>query len=154
MTIIKRLSCLVKSLEDSALVLAFFLMLLLTLMQIVLRNFFDVGLTWAESLLKIMVLWVALLGAMIATREGQHIKIDLFDRFLRESRFSFLSKVVSFFAAYVCGLAAYSCCELVYYEYMDGTKAFSEVPVWLCQIIMPIAFSVMGFRFLRNVWNS
>ena len=55
---------------------------MLALAQILLRNVFDIGFLWLESLLKIQVLWLALQGAMIGTRQGRHIRIDLLTRIL------------------------------------------------------------------------
>ena len=48
--------------------LALVSILVMALIQIVLRNVFDSGLLWAESFLRILVLWIAILGAMVATR--------------------------------------------------------------------------------------
>ena len=109
---------------------------------------------WAESVLKILVLWIALLGAMVATRENQHIKIDLLERFLPPLALLLCRKMTSIFSAIICGLAAYWSADLVYYEFLDSTVAFGVVPVWLCQMIMPIAFFVMGLRFLSHGWNK
>jgi len=67
--------------EDAALILALASMLVMALAQIVLRNFFDTGLLWAEPFLRILVLWVAMLGGMVATREGRHIAIDAAARY-------------------------------------------------------------------------
>ena len=49
--------------------------------QVVLRNFFDSGLYWGDSAVRVMVLWVAMLGAMVASRKDEHIRIDLVARF-------------------------------------------------------------------------
>ena len=69
-------------LEDSLLVFSLLAMLLIALGQIVLRNGFDSGVLWAESFARILVLWVAMLGAMVATRENNHISIDAVSRYL------------------------------------------------------------------------
>ena len=63
-------------LENIALISALISMLGIAVLQIFLRNFFDSGFLWAESFLRILVLWVAMLGAMVATREKNHISID------------------------------------------------------------------------------
>ena len=55
--------------EDFALIGALITMLAIALMQIVLRNFFDSGVLWAETFSRVLVLWLAMLGAMVATRE-------------------------------------------------------------------------------------
>ena len=68
--------------ENSALVVSLATMLILAISQIVLRNFFDTGIFWADSFMRLLVLWVALLGAMVATREQNHINIDAVSRYL------------------------------------------------------------------------
>ena len=69
-------------LEDGLLVSLLVLMVLLATGQILLRNLFDAGLSWGDPSLRLMVLWLALLGAMAATRDDNHIRIDLLSRYL------------------------------------------------------------------------
>ncbi len=64
-------------LEDALLVALLGVLLLLASTQILLRNLFDAGLTWADPLLRVLVLWLGLLGAMIASRSGKHITLDV-----------------------------------------------------------------------------
>jgi TRAP-type C4-dicarboxylate transport system permease small subunit len=56
------------------------------------------------------------------------------------------------FAAVLCAVAAYHSVVFISYEYEDQTIAFAEVPVWLCQSIMPIGFGVMALRFFYAVF--
>jgi len=144
----------IEKMEDVSLVFSLLVVVSLALLQIFLRNVFGFGFMWAESVLKILVLWIALLGAMVATRENQHIKIDLLERFLPPPALLFFRKMTNVFSAIICGLAAYWSADLVYYEFLDSTVAFGAVPVWLCQIIMPVAFCVMGLRFLSHGWHK
>ena len=58
------------------------MMILLAFSQIVLRNFFATGISWGDSLVRYLVLWVGFIGAAIATREGKHINIDVVSRWL------------------------------------------------------------------------
>src|SRR5690606_5954968 len=57
-------------------------LLLLAVAQIGLRAFFDAGLAWAEPVSRTGVLWLALLGALGATRERRQIAIDALPRLL------------------------------------------------------------------------
>ncbi|HIL83344.1 MAG TPA: TRAP transporter small permease subunit, partial [Pseudomonadales bacterium] len=91
-------------LEDGALVLALVSMLVMALTQILLRNLFDSGFLWAESFLRILVLWVAILGAMVATRDRNHISIDLLSRLLPAGYFVPLQIVSLLFAAVLCAV--------------------------------------------------
>ena len=139
-------------LENSALWLALATMLALALLQIVLRNFFDMGLLWIESFLRVLVLWLAMLGAMIGTRERNHIRIDLLSRFSSNQAKAWIGKGNAMIAAVVSLIAAYASFELVVFEYQDGLTAFAKVPVWVCQIILPVGFVVMFLRFTRAVF--
>ena len=44
-------------------------MILLATTQILLRDLLETGLSWADPVLRLLVLWLALLGAMAATRD-------------------------------------------------------------------------------------
>jgi TRAP-type C4-dicarboxylate transport system permease small subunit len=133
--------------EDGVLIAALVSMLIMALVQIVLRNFFDSGLLWAESALRILVLWVAMLGAMVATRESNHIAIDLVTRFLPLHLKKYAILLSYLFSAVICGLVAYHAVEFIKFEYEDQTIAFASVPTWVCQSIIPFGFGVMALRF-------
>ena len=134
-------------LEDSILVGLLLTMIGLAVSQIVLRNLFDTGITWADSLLRVLVLWIALIGALVATRQQQHINIDLISRFLPVSAKRFVSAIVALFSAAVCAMLAYYCFDFVKMEYEAPSMAFANVPTWWCESIMPIGFALMAIRF-------
>jgi TRAP-type C4-dicarboxylate transport system permease small subunit len=140
----------IHKLEDGLLVSALISMLLVAVLQIILRNFFDAGIFWAELFLRILVLWVAMLGAMVATRESSHISIDAFSRYLHPNMKKLVAFVTQVFSAIICFTVAYYAVEFVQYEFEDQTIAFANVPTWLCQSIIPFGFFVMGFRFFIN----
>ena len=151
MSALKALLRLLHQVENSALWIALATMLALALLQIVLRNFFDTGLLWIESFLRILVLWLAMLGAMIGTRERNHIRIDILSRFASMRAKAWLSKINALFASMICLVAVYASIRLVIFEYQDGLTAFAWVPVWFCQLILPVGFLVMFLRLARDV---
>jgi|TARA_B110000305_G_scaffold57116_1_gene63155 TRAP-type C4-dicarboxylate transport system permease small subunit len=136
--------------EDGVLMLIFASTLALAVMQILLRNFFDIGLIWLESYLRMQVLWLAMLGAMVATREGQHIRIDLLARFIQGRLIRYFDGTVALFSVLVCGAATYACITLVQFEMEDNLMAFGPVPIWVCQLILPFGFAVMTLRFAET----
>jgi len=135
-------------LEDGLLVFMLTMMILLAAAQILLRNFFDTGLSWGDPALRLMVLWIALLGAMAATRENNHISIDILSHFLSEKNNARLQRVTSLFASIVCSLIAWHAARLVLLEKQDGTVAFAAFPTWVGESIIPIGFGIMALRFL------
>ncbi|MFZ5697270.1 MAG: TRAP transporter small permease [Pseudomonadota bacterium] len=134
--------------EDGTLVCLLLLMILLAVVQIVLRNFADQSLLWADPFLRVSVLWIGLLGAGIAARENSHIAIDIATRYLPERLARVSGVVLSLFAAGVCGVFAWVAFVFVRSEYDYGAMAFGSVPAWWCESIMPAAFALMAVRYL------
>ncbi|MES9976215.1 TRAP transporter small permease [Candidatus Thiodiazotropha sp. LNASS1] len=148
---VKRIKQLILLFEDGLMAILLSATILLAASQIILRNLFDSGLIWADPTLRIMVLWLALLGAIAATREDRHIRIDLFShRFSKRSRFA-VSLINNLFSAFICGIITWHAIRFVYMEWLDGVKLFASLPAWLGEIIIPIGFGIMTLRFLFNI---
>ncbi|ROS01491.1 TRAP-type C4-dicarboxylate transport system permease small subunit [Sinobacterium caligoides] len=135
-------------LEDSALVLLVLVMIGLSVSQIWLRNVNDSGIYWADNALRVMVLWLAMLGAMIATREHSHIAIDVLSHYLRGVAQKVMAIIASAMTAAVCLAGAWYSWQFVALEMEDSYYAFAKVPAWLCEIIIPIGLFIIGVRFL------
>lgn len=116
--------------------------------QIVLRNLFDYGLFWAESYIRISVLWVVLLGAMVASRNNEHISIDFFVHRMNEKIRLIIQRVTDLFSATLCFVIAYHSTIFIQSEYQDGGVAFGSIPNWFCESIIPITFAVIACRYL------
>lgn len=149
-TLLARLKRLLNRAEDGLLATLLGGMILLATAQILLRNLWDTGLIWADPSLRIAVLWVTLLGAMAATRDNNHIRIDLLTRFLPEQARRWTQLVTELFSAFICGLLAWHGGRFVYFEWRDGNSLFSSVPAWACELIIPLGFGVMALRFLLS----
>ncbi|HQV21924.1 MAG: TRAP transporter small permease subunit [Moraxellaceae bacterium] len=145
--VVARLLRWIHRLEDGLLVTFLLTMIVLAFTQIVLRNGFDTGFSWADSLLRVMVLWIALLGAMVATRERQHINIDIISRFLPAYAQRIAQVSTAIFASLVCAILAKYTYNFVQMEFQAPSMAFAQVPTWLCESIMPISFSIMSLRY-------
>jgi TRAP-type C4-dicarboxylate transport system permease small subunit len=133
--------------ENGILVLILITMLVMVVLQILMRNLFESGIVWGDVLVRILVLWVGLLGAMVASRKGNHINIDILSRYLPERVKNTLKSATEFFAAAVCSVAAFYTFGLVKIEFAEGGMAFAQVPIWVCEAIIPIAFLVIALRY-------
>ena len=145
---VERAQMILYRVEDSILVGLLLLMITMAVLQIFLRNLFETGIVWSDVLVRILVLWVGLLGAMVASRQGNHINIDILDRFLPERAKVVVSFVVEVFTAFICTIVAYYSLQFVQMEFADGGMAFAKVPVWLCEAIIPFAFGVIAIRYV------
>ena len=134
--------------EDGLLAALLLGMLLLASSQIFLRNLFEIGMVWADPLLRIMVLWLGLLGALAASRDNKHITIDILTR-LMPTRARILTHIfTSLFTSVVSGLIAYHSARFVILEYDTGNVAVAGLPAWFFEIIIPIAFALISVRYL------
>jgi TRAP-type C4-dicarboxylate transport system permease small subunit len=137
-------------LEDSLLVLLLSTLIVLATTQIFLRNFFDMGLVWVDPLLRVMVLWLGLIGAAIAAREHKHIQIDLLTRLLSKNSLVPVQAAVDQFSAWVCLIIAWYGASWVQLDYADQINSFIGVPAWTLEIIIPISFGIIGARYFSH----
>lgn len=140
--------------EDGILVGLLSLMISLAALQIFLRNLFESAIVWSDMLVRVLVLWVGLVGAMVASRRGNHININILDRFLPERFKPFTSAVAELFTALICTVMAYYSLRFVQMEYAEGGILFAKVPAWVCESIIPLALAVIAVRyFLLSFMN-
>lgn len=144
----RRLSRFIGAIEDGLLVLLLGMMITLAGSQIVARNLFDSGFSWGDPMLRVMVLWIGLLGAMAATRDERHISIDMVSRFLAPKYLRFTASINALFTAIVCAIISWHAAGFVYMEWQDGMMVFDPVPAWLAELIIPIGFAVIAIRSL------
>ena len=138
---------LLKGAEDAVLVSILTAMIGLAALQIVMRNFFDAGLIWADPLLRVLVLWVGMLGALAATRDDRQITVDVISRFAPARWKPRLRVVTDLFTCAVSGILAWHAARLVLEDRAVGLDAFSSVPVWVCELVLPIALGLIAFRY-------
>lgn len=134
--------------EDALLALLLGAMVLLAPVQIFLRNFFDEGISWGDPLLRVLVLWVGLLGAVSASRGNRHITIDVFSKFMPLRLQLFVRIVTSLFTVGVCALVAWHSGRFVEMEREFDSIAFSGIEAWMFQAVIPLAFTAIGLRYL------
>lgn len=133
--------------EDVLLIVMLTVMIGLAALQIFMRNIFDTGFIWADELLRIQVLWIALLGAVAASRDDNHVNIDLLTRFL-PGRWQPATKViVDLFTAVVCALVAWQAARFVQMEHAYGSTVLGNFPAWIVQSILPVGFAIVAYRY-------
>jgi TRAP-type C4-dicarboxylate transport system permease small subunit len=138
--------------EDVMLVTLLLMMSGMAVMQIILRNIFESGILWGDTFVRILVLWVGLVGAMAASRKNEHISVDIIKQYLPKRWKDSVSSIVMFFTALVCLVTAGYSLKFVLSEFEYSGVAFAHVPLWICMVIIPFAFMVIAVRyFLQSI---
>lgn len=138
-------------LETAMLAASLFVMIGLAVLQIGLRNLLGTSWFWIDPANRLLVLWLALLGALVATRRGEHIAIDALRHYLSGIWALVVERLASAFAALLTALMAWQSIRFVIDEYRFDSPTFADLPAWPFELIMPIAFTLMALRFTGQV---
>jgi TRAP-type C4-dicarboxylate transport system permease small subunit len=136
--------------EEAVLALLLGAMIVLSSLQILLRGVFDSGIAWADPMLRALVLWVGLLGAVTASRGGRQITVDVISRLLSGRVRAAAGAVTSLFTAGVAGVLSYHGVRFVASEHEFASVAFSGIPAWTLESVIPFAFAAIALRYLSH----
>lgn len=123
-------------------------MTLLACTQIFLRDFGFGSLLWGDEAVRLMVLWIAMVAGVAAAREDRHISIDVLSRFLPEKPRALMAAFIDLFTSGVCFALAWFGWGMVEFAIEGGDTLLIDKPAWVFQIIVPVAFLLMGWRYL------
>ena len=139
--------------EDLALVVLLGAMIGVSVFQIANRQLLGGSFTlaWADEFVKIVVLWLAMVGSIAAARDNKHIRIDLITHILSGRIINVIKLVVDAFAAVVCAVIGWHAYRLVREEISWGDTIFTDVPLWIMHAIVPLAFALISYRFVVRV---
>lgn len=138
-------------LENALLASVLFLMIGLAVAQVFMRGVLGSGLPWADEALRLLVLWAAMLGAIAASRDNVHLRIDLLSRFLPVPLRRVTAVVVDLFAAGVSAVLAWQSWRFMAESREFGDQVLGTVPAWTVQLILPTAFGLIGYRYLAGL---
>jgi TRAP-type C4-dicarboxylate transport system permease small subunit len=139
---------LARAVETFLLVLVLGTMIVLAATQIALRNIWGTGFDWADEALRILVLWVTVLGAVAASRERRHVRIDALSRYLSSVVTRRTAVLIDAFTAVVCAALAWYSYQFVAESWLAGDRVLGgKVPAWSVQLILPVGFALISFRY-------
>ncbi len=141
------------ALENALLVALLGFLIVFSSLQIVLRNVLSIGVTWGDGLTRIIVLWLALLGALAASRDGRHIRMNALLQRLPPGLRLVTGVCSDVFAAVVSGVLAYLAFEFVRESRGDNDVLLGQFPAWWFESIMPVAFALIAYRFLLHAFG-
>ena len=142
-------------LENAVLVFLLGGLILLSSTQIALRNIFSTGLPWADPAVRMMVLWLALAGGIAAGRDRKQIAIDVVTRLLPERARRIADAATCLFTSAVTTALAWHSFRFVRDSYVFGDTLFGGWPAWILQVILPIGFAAIAYRyFLRALMQG
>jgi C4-dicarboxylate transporter DctM subunit len=135
--------------EDGVASLAFLVMVVLPLAEIVVRRFAGGGIPGSTSIVQHLTLWVGFLGAAIAAREGKLLALAT-GTFLPDR----VRKITDVFAAAVTAAVAlllvWGGIHLVQLE-RDVAATVGPIPTWVAQLVLPVSMALIAARV---IWRA
>jgi len=148
-----RVATLARSAENHLAVAALLGLSFLPVLELFLRTFFKTGIPGSSNYIQNITLWVGFLGAMVASREGQHLNLSTGLVNLPSP----LRKVVSVFVAAVSTAVAsglfWASYQFVLAETESPVRIGGWLPIWVVESILPAAFAIITVRFVLHAGN-
>jgi TRAP-type C4-dicarboxylate transport system permease small subunit len=123
-------------------------MILLVCVQIILRTFFASGFLWADPLLRYLVLWCGLVGAVSATSQGKHIALDITGNALPKKIEPWLTCITHLFCTLSAGGLTWAAWRFLRGEIEFGGSGPLSLPLWFWNGIFPLAFGLIALKYL------
>jgi TRAP-type C4-dicarboxylate transport system permease small subunit len=132
-------------------------MILLACYQIGLRWFTSGGLPWIDPLLRYLVLWSGLLGAVLATARDNHIALDAIGYLLQRKLKLWVHLLTDGFCVIVSIFLFRATILFIKSEIEYGGSGLFGLDSWLWFLIFPIAFGMIllhfGIDVITTVWS-
>lgn len=128
-------------------------MIVMAFGQVILRNFFDSSIEWGDIFLRHLVLWVGYFGAVIATGEGRHLRIEFVSKLVSEKPRKVFFIITSMFAGIICYLLMQASISFVQLEMESDSTIILDLPSWYFIVIIPIGYGMISFRFFIRSLN-
>ncbi|HAP35338.1 MAG TPA: hypothetical protein DCQ28_05130 [Bacteroidetes bacterium] len=116
--------------------------------QVILRNFFDSSIEWGDIFLRHLVLWVGYFGAVIATGEGRHLRIEFVSKLVPPKVRKIFFIITSLFAGAICYFLMQAAVSFVQLEMESESTLILDLQTWYFIIIIPIGYALLTFRFI------
>ena len=124
--------------------------MLLPLAEIFSRKFLGAGIPGAGPFAQHLTMWVGLLGAAIAAREGKLLSLAT-GEFLPKGPVGSVAHIIAgAIGSMVATLFAFGGVALVKSDRMAGDIIANGVPVWISDLVLPFAFGVIALRLAHR----
>lgn len=137
--------------ENSLALMALSGIIFLPLIEIVLRKWFATGIPGAAPFAQHLTLWVGMLGAAIAARDGKMLSLATGEFLAHSKGAQFAHLLSAIVASAVTTVFAVGALNLIALDRVDATEIAAGVPVWVANLVLPAAFIVIA---LRQVWRA
>ena len=130
----------------------FLIMIFLSFLQVILREFFSTGMLWADIFLRHLVLWVGFLGAAIAVSSSKHFVIEALKKYFPDRVKRSVEILTLIFSmgtlVFLCKAAIKFIRDDIQHPSMLFEIMGIEVPSFWMNLIIPVGFALLFIHYL------
>ena len=93
-------------------------------------------------------------GAVAAARHGEHIRINVLERFFSRKTRPWLEALLHGFTATICGVLSLHSSRFVLASAHYGDTLLGNVPAWLGQLVVPVGFGLLALQYIGRVMED
>ena len=131
------------------------LMVLLTFLQIVLRQFFNYTFNWSDEVSQFFMSWNALFGIIWVTKNGQHLNTGIkLHKKLKERQIALIDAILALFIAAIAAIVAYQ--TLIASFSAMGTESLSLgwLKMGYVYLALPLAMLSVCYYYLKSFFQK
>lgn len=154
--IFSRFGSIYNKLEETILVSSLVLNVLLVLSQVVMRTIFRHSLTWSEELSRYIFIWQIWLGASVALKYHEHLRVTVIFTFLESVRVqAFIRLLADIIWFLFCAYMVVNGIQLLFS--MASRNAISsglQMPLVYVYLVFPLSSFLICVRLLGELYND
>lgn len=136
--------------EDAFCAVALLVTSIVLFVNVVLRYVFSASTSWAEELIRYLMIWITFIGGSVCVRKGAHIRMDFLLSMVPKRIGDIITRIVLLISAGFCAALFVYGCQLVSFTIeLEQTSPAMEIPMWIPYLAIPIGSALMVLRFLQ-----
>lgn len=121
-----------------------------TLLQIILRYFFNAPLVWSEELAKLLIVWIAFIGAAAVCWDGRHLNVDVFFLMLPQKARNVLRYINAGISIGFLAILGWTSVKLVILENMQDLSAL-PLPAGVVRLAATVGAALMILGIIGRI---
>ncbi|MCR5346486.1 MAG: TRAP transporter small permease [Fretibacterium sp.] len=145
----------IETAEEAFCVAAFLVVSGVLFVNVVLRYAFSASTSWAEELIRYLMIWITFIGGCVCVRRGAHIRMDFIMTMMPRQVGLWLTRLVYVLAAAFCAALCWYGTRLMIFTVARGqTTPAMGLPMWLPYAAMPLGSALMALHFLQELFRK
>ncbi|MCB0279134.1 MAG: TRAP transporter small permease subunit [Calditrichaeota bacterium] len=140
---------------ESWLILAFLGgMIGLGILQILIRKLFNESIPYADQIMNMLVLYIALVGAALATLRTKHITFEIVSKLASKKLLNYLDIIVNCFCIFIIFILYESVFEYIEFQKESLEMFFPDIQTLTLEKFLVPGMAMIGLGFVFNLLES